>query len=86
MANRTDRAGLVKNRSNPQTAREFLSGLMAKGQTLTEISRRSGVPQSSLHRHVVHKLPMSPQNARRLEEWSEGAISAVLMLERNELA
>ncbi len=59
--------------------REYITQAV-NGHTLTSLSMASKVPYSTLYRHVVQGLEISPKNARRLQEWSEGKISAAKTL------
>jgi hypothetical protein len=44
--------------------------------TMADAARDSGVAYATIYRHVVLRGGMRTKNARKLEAWSKGAISA----------
>ena len=68
--------------SPPYTARQFVR-LGIDGHTVTSVSEGSGVPYSTLFAHVAEGSVrnLSPKNAKKLEAWSGGRISAAKTLD-----
>lgn len=68
--------------SPPYTAREFVR-LGIDGHTTSSVSEGSGVPYSTLFAHIAEGSVrnLSPKNAKKLETWSRGRISAAKTLD-----
>ncbi len=60
------------------TVREFWAQVPeGQGMTLTKMAKESRVPLTSLSTHLRHSsVPLSVKNAKKLEKWSNGKISA----------
>jgi hypothetical protein len=52
----------------------------ADGLTMSALAAASKVPYSTLYRHLRHKLPLGVKNAKKVEAWSKGRISAAKTL------
>jgi hypothetical protein len=61
------------------SAREFFQQRRT-GMTMAIAGRDSGVSYATIYRHVVLNGGIRPDTAKKLEEWSEGAISATKTL------
>jgi len=63
------------------TAREFIRERI-DGHTVSSVAEGSGVPYSTLFSHVAEGSvrSISVKNAKKLEAWSEGRISAAKTL------
>lgn len=60
--------------------REFIAQL-PPGQTMTTVAKGAKIPLSSLTTHIKHpSIELSVKNAKKLEKWSNGKISAAKTL------
>lgn len=57
------------------SAREFFK-LGLPGRSMTDASRATSLAYSTIQSHVSRGRPVSARTAKRLEDWSDGAISA----------
>lgn len=54
--------------------------LGAKGKTIYWLSKETGIAYTTLHPHVAHGKELGLETAKKLEEWSDGEMSAIEIL------